>query len=259
MHKLKVCLGKKLSLSKKIRCIDLKYDWDNFSIEEKSLLLKAEKVYFPTIHYCHLFHALKKAIYPSLNSYALLGDKIKQTLLFKALEVPHPVTSFFLGHDRKKKILSKFAFPFIAKMPKGSSMGLGVYLIKDEKGLDRYLSQTTVAYIQEYLEVNRDIRVVILGKEVVLSYWKEAKKGEFRTNIARGGKINFEKVPDDAIDLCLFVSKKAGIDHAGFDVIMTNSGPFIIEVNINFGKEGFREKGLSYKKILAKLADVGRI
>ncbi len=259
MHKLRICLGKKLSLSKKVKCIDLKYDWKGFSSDEKALLLEADKVYFPTIHFCHLFHALKRPIFPSINSYELLGDKIKQTLLFRALEIPHPETSFFLGGDKREKILSKFNFPFIAKIPINSSRGQGVFLIKDIKGLEDYLSKTTVAYIQEYIKIDRDIRVVILGKEVVLSYWKKAQKGEFRTNVAKGAEISFRGVPDDAIDLCLFISKRAGIDHAGFDVIMTKKGPLLLEVNIHFGKEGFRERGLSYKEILARLADAEKI
>ena len=48
---------------------------------------------------------------------------------------------------------------------------------------------TDVAYIQTYLPIDRDIRVVVIGDKVVHSYWRVAPKGEFRTNVATGGHI----------------------------------------------------------------------
>ena len=70
-----------------------------------------------------------KKIFPSRETYVYSGDKIKQTVLFQLLRIPHPPTRFFFGRQ-KDRIPAEFPFPFIAKIPRGSSMGEGVYLIR---------------------------------------------------------------------------------------------------------------------------------
>ncbi len=104
-----------------------------------------------------------KATFPSYHTYKCVQDKIKQTALFDLLNLPHPRTRVFYGNRQKKLILDHFSFPFIAKIPRGSALGSGVYLIHNEKELRNYLEQTSPAYIQAYLPIDRDIRVVVIG------------------------------------------------------------------------------------------------
>ena len=255
----RICLGPKLSLSKTIRCLPLRLDLSEYSRKELALILSSKKIYFPTSHYVDVFSCLKKEIFPSRESYGVLGDKIKQTLLFKVFGLPHPKTRIFYGRVKKKEILKEFDFPFVAKVPIGISRGLGTFLIRDERDLDQYLKGTTRCYFQEYIETDRDIRVVIIGKEVILSYWKVQEGTDFRTNVFQGGRIDFLEVPKEAIRLAKRFCNLSNIDHAGVDIIMSERGPLLLEANIHFGREGFRERGIDYKEVLKELADSHRI
>ncbi len=252
---LRVSLGRQLSLSRTVHSLPLRCNWQDYTPEERHTIVQAKKIYFPTIFYCHAFYAMGKEIFPSYSSYNLLGNKIRQTSLFSMLGVPHPETRFFFGKDRMDKILSHFSLPFIGKIPEASSLGQGIFLIDSETALKDYLARVRIAYIQKYVPIDRDIRVVVIGKQVVLSYWKIAIATDFRTNVARGGKISFEEVPSEAIGLAKEVASKSGIDHAGFDICISEKGPMVFEANIHFGTEGFEAAGLSYKEVIAHMAD----
>ncbi len=257
--RIRVSLGRQLSLAKTVVHLGLRCNWEEYTPEERAMIMDARKVYFPTLFYAHVLSGAGRAIFPSLASYNLLGDKIRQTCLFKMLGVPHPRTMFFWGRNRAEKILSTFDFPFVAKIPRESSRGQGVFLITGRAGLDEYLARTGVAYIQEYLPIDRDIRVVVIGQRPVLAYWKIASARDFRTNVARGSSIGFKGVPGQAIDMAVSLASRAGIDHAGIDVCMSERGPMVFEANIHFGTEGFDQAGLSYKKLIAGMADSGEI
>ncbi len=255
----RVCLGTKLKESQTVTLLPLRYCWEDYSTRERRLILEAEKIYFPTIHYASTFFAIGKKIFPTLQSYLLLGNKIAQLQAFRAADIPVPRTRIFPGRNRMEKIIDTFSFPFVAKIPVGTSRGLGVFFIENEHDLRSYLNKVSVAYIQEYIHTDRDIRVVIIGNEPVLSYWKIVRDGTFKTNLAQGGEIDFGQVPEAAVELAILAAKKCSLDHAGFDVCMTPSGPVIFEANIHFGREGFKEAGVSYHHLLAKMADSARI
>ena len=255
----RICLGGKLKEAKSVRCIPFRYNWSDFTGKEKGLILEAERIYFPTIHYAPVFHSLGRDIFPSISSYMLLGNKILQTQAFSAASIPMPRTRLFTGRDRLKKILKEFSLPLVAKVPVASSRGKGVFLIKSRKGLEEYLVRVKTAYIQEYIPIERDVRVVVLGGRAVLSYWKVAAVGKFQTNVFQGGEIEFEKVPDEAVELALLAANRCNIDHAGFDICMSERGPLVLEANIHFGREGFKKAHVSYRGLLSKMADSGQI
>jgi ribosomal protein S6--L-glutamate ligase len=134
-------------------------------------------------------------------------------------------------------------------------MGRGVYLIKNKDDLDDYLQVTGAAYIQEYLAIDRDIRVVIIGEKVVHSYWRIASEGEFRSNVALGGNISFNHIPAKAIDLALYTAKKCKWNDVGIDICKYKNDYFILEANMKYGKEGFRKAGIDYKKLMENMID----
>jgi len=245
-------------------CPDLDYlglrlNWTDYTPRERDLILSARKVLFPTIHYARQFAALGIRTYPSAASYSLLGDKAAQSLLFQMAGIPTPRTRLFTGRNRKAKILEDFSFPFVAKVPKGASRGLGVFLIRDEEALDRYLEGSGTAYIQEYIPVERDIRVVILSGRIAHLYWKRAMGEEFRTNVARGGAISFEPVDEAVIELARTFCAKTGVDHAGLDICWWQRRALLFEANIHFGTEGFAAAGISYRRLLCSIIRKGEI
>jgi len=254
-----VALGSQLRHVPCVVTIGVRPNLEDYRPWEMDLIERAQKIYFPTLLYADTLSAMGKTTFPSVHSYRHLGDKIKQTHLFQILGLPMPYTRLYYGQNKEEKILNEFAFPFIGKVPRGSSRGDGIYLIRDSKDLHSYLNQTPVGYIQQYVPLGRDIRVVILGKRIVHAYWRKAGPGEFRTNVAKGGRPCAEPVPGDALELALQTALCCGFDHVGLDLCEDQGRFLVFEANMVFGEEGFKAAGLDYKEILKELVETGEV
>ncbi len=248
-----IAIGARLIKSKHINTLGLKPNFSDYSETEKKLIQNAEKIYFPTAFYADLFNTMGKKTFPSFHTYKFVQDKIKQTALFKMLDIPHPDTKTFYGKKQQKSILKYFQFPFIAKKAQGSSKGKDVYLINNKKELSQYLSLRHSAYIQEYIPIQKDIRVVIIGKKIRLAYFRKSGNSDFRTNIAQGGNIVFDPVPKKALKLALNTAKQCGWDDVGIDIIKKSSDFLILEANMKYGTKGFKKADIDYKNMLEQL------
>lgn len=245
-----VAIGSRLSRFPQFTTLGARPNLSDYTPEDLKLIQRAEKIYYPTQAFAAQLCSMGKRIFPSLECHLYAGDKIKQTVLMGLLGLPHPRTRFFYGKQRKA-ILDHFPFPFVAKTPRGSALGLGVYLIGDQEGLDRYLAAHPVAYIQELLPVDRDIRVVVIGFEPVCAYWLRAPSGEFRSNLARGGRIDFLDVPRVAVDLAVEAARQANLDEVGVDLVMVDGKPLILEFNIKYGHRGPAMAGIDIPAFIA--------
>jgi ribosomal protein S6--L-glutamate ligase len=227
--------------------------------KDKELIQKAKKIYYPTTFYADMFDAMGKETFPSYHTYKCVQDKIKQTALFTILKIPHPKTRVFYGKHQKSSITDYFKFPFIGKIPRGSALGRGVYLIKNEEELASYCDLNAVAYIQEYLPTDRDIRVAVIGKKAVHAYWRIAPPGEFRSNVAVGGTISLDPVPQVAVDLALHAASSCRWDDVGIDICQNEGAFYVVEANMKYGKEGFRKAGIDYIKLMETMIENGEI
>jgi ribosomal protein S6--L-glutamate ligase len=242
-----------------VAIIQARPNFSDFSQEEKQQIRDAEKVYYPTKLYVDLFITMGKKIFPSRETYVYSGDKIKQTALFQFLQIPHPRTQIYFG-QQKKRIKNDFSFPFIAKIPRGSSMGRGVFLIHNDEELRRYLHRSPLAYVQEYLPLDRDLRVILINHQIILFYWKIAPKGEFRNNLAQGASLRFDDVPDEALAFAEKVTRRCNFNDVGLDLCHTyEKGWMILEANMNYGLQGLKEKGLDIRLVLRDLMLEGKI
>jgi ribosomal protein S6--L-glutamate ligase len=245
-----IALEKRLRHCKNVLTLGVRTNFSDYSPAELQLIRNAEKIYYPSIFYADLFDAIGKPTFPSYHTYKCVQDKIKQTALFEMLDIPHPRTRVFYGKRQKMSITDYFNFPFIAKTPRGSAMGRGVYLIHNIDELSAYINFTEPAYIQEYLPIDRDIRVVIIGQRVVHAYWRISPANEFRSNLAVGGSVQIEHVPQTALDLALSVAKACRWDDVGIDICQHQEKYFVLEANMKYGREGFRKAGMDYTQLM---------
>jgi len=252
---LRIALAYHLSHCPAVLTLGVKTNLGDYSPKDRALIQNATKIYFPTLFYADALDAMGKEIFPSVQCYRYLGNKIRQMLLFNLLAIPMPETRIFYGQSQRQRqtIRDYFEFPCIGKVPVGSSMGEGVYLIKDQGDLDLYLSKVKLAYIQRYIPLEKDIRVVIVGKRIVHAYWKKSTSGEFRTNVARGGKVLLDPVPNEAMDLALDVAVRCRFDHVGIDICQDQGKFLVLEANMNFGTHGFQEAGIDYRDLLCDM------
>lgn len=254
-----IALEARLRKCQNVLTLGVRPNFSDYSAEEADLIRQAEKIYYPTTFYAELFDAMGKKTFPSYHNYKCVQDKIKQTALFDLLEIPHPRTRVFYGKHQQSKICNYFTFPFIAKIPRGSAMGRGVYLIKNPDDLQAYCSLTHAAYIQEYLPIDRDVRVVVIGEQVVHAYWRIAPPGEFRSNVAVGATISLDPVPQNILDLAHDTARRCRWDDVGIDIVKYENKLYVLEGNMKYGKEGFRTAGIDYIKLMEDMIENGRI
>lgn len=254
-----IALEHRLRHCRNVRTLGVRTNFQEYAEDEIRAIRQARKIYYPSIFYADLFDAMGKATFPSYHTYKCVQDKIKQTALFNLLGIPHPVTRVFYGQRRLEKITRLFTFPLIAKVPRGSALGRGVYLIRDADQLEKYLRRSKVAYIQEYLHLDRDIRVVVIGDRVVHAYWRLAASGEYRSNVAAGGSISLAKVPEKAKVLALETARACGWNDVGIDICQHRRRFLVIEANMKYGKEGFRRAGIDYDHLMEDLIEDGVI
>ena len=231
---------------KNVVTLGVRPNFSDYSPQEAELIREAKKIFYPSTFYADLFDAMGKPTFPSYHTYKCVQDKIKQTALFELLNISHPHTRVFYGKRQRKNILDHFKFPFVAKIPRGSAMGRGVYLIQSNDDLKDYFELSNVAYIQEYLPLDRDIRVIVVGHRIVHAYWRIAAPNEFRSNLAVGGTISLEKVPQAALDLALRTAQLCQWNNVGIDICRHEGLYYVLDANMKYGKEGFRQAGINY-------------
>jgi len=213
-------------------------------LAEESVIRGANWLLFPEYWQVNsLVYGWQKRIFPSISTYHLGHDKVEMTRFFQAVVPENTPYTIIKGNypGVKKEILNEFSYPFIAKKVR-SSEGNGVYLINNEAELDKYLAENSILYIQEYLPLDRDLRVVIVGDKIFSAYWRIGKSGDFRNNLAQGGEISYQNIPAPALELVERVARKAGINHAGFDVAYAGGNYYLLEFNVFFGNRGLSGK-----------------
>ncbi len=254
-----IALEARLRNCRNVMTLGVHPNFSDYSSREQELIRNAAKVYYPSPFYADLLDAAGIPTFPSYHTYKCVQDKIKQTALLNLLAIPHPFTRTFFGKRQQAKILNYFSLPLIAKIPRGSAMGRGVFLIRNPAELAAYCNLTTVAYIQEYLALDRDMRIVVIGQQVVHAYWRLAPPGEYRSNVALGGRVSLASVPDAASAIALETARRCGWDDVGIDICCCQGRYLVLEANMKYGREGFRQAGIDYDKLMEQLIENGSI
>jgi len=209
---------------------------------ELSLIRAADWVLFPQYWQLNtLVFGLGARIFPGHAAYLLGYDKVEMTRVFTAVAPQHIPETLIEANDAAgaARAWERMAVPFVAKLPR-ASQGTGVYLIRDRGDWQHYLARTPVIYVQEYLPIDRDLRIVVVGRNVIGAYWRLQSAQGFHNNVARGGLINRSPVPRAARELVLRLARTLGINHAGFDVAMVDGHPYVLEFNRLFGNSGLQ-------------------
>ncbi|RRJ83939.1 ATP-grasp domain-containing protein [Aestuariirhabdus litorea] len=223
----------------------------------KRELSQADWVLFPEYWQLNaLIYGLGCRVFPSEASYRIGHNKIEMTRAFEMVVPRHtPLTLIELnGPLQREQLWERMAPPFVAKLPK-ASQGEGVWLIQSREEWRRYCECTDVLYVQEYLPIDRDLRVVVVGNRVLTAYWRHQAAQGFYNNVARGGWIETGNIPEQATALALEIALKLGVNHAGFDIAMVGEHPYVLEFNRLFGNRGLTEGGMLENAILEYLRD----
>jgi ribosomal protein S6--L-glutamate ligase len=122
--------------------------------------------------------------------------------------------------------------------------GIGVVLAESNKAaesvINAFKSLKADILVQEYIKESkgRDIRCFVVGDQVVAAMERQAEEGEFRANMHLGGKAIAVQITDEERAIAIKAVKTIGLDIAGVDMVRSNFGPKILEVNSSPGLEG---------------------
>ncbi len=215
-------------------------------LRERDRVLDADCLLYPEYWQVNaMVYGWRRRIFPSISSYHLGHDKVEMTRAFEAMAPAHTPHTLVLPATPAalEQILDTFSFPFVGKCVR-SSMGEGVYLLERRDDLVRYALNQPILYVQERLPIDRDLRIVWVGDQVLTAYWRQAPAGGFHNNVARGGAVSFEGIPAQALELVTRVALGLGIDHAGFDVALVDGHCYLLEFNVRFGTEALLRQGI---------------
>lgn len=155
--------------------------------------------------------------------------------------------------------------PVVAKVLQGTQ-GLGVMLLDSpialKTVLDTLWNIEQDVLIQQFIAeaAGRDFRAFVIGDKVVAAMMRTAAKGDFRSNIHRGGEGMLAKLPKNYERAAIRATKAVGLHIAGVDIMVSHAGPMIVEVNSSPGFEGIeRATGLNIaKKMVAHIRKIKR-
>jgi len=178
------------------------------------------------------------------DSIANSRDKLRSLQILAEAGINMPITGF-ASHtkDIEGVIESVGSTPLIMKLLQGTQ-GQGIVLAETRKAAESVMSAfrqlDADIMVQEFIKESggTDIRAFVVGDEVVASMKRIAPEGEFRSNVHRGGTMEKVQLSSEEENMAVNASRILGLSIAGVDLMRSNRGPLILEVNSSPGLQG---------------------
>lgn len=171
-------------------------------------------------------------------------DKLRSLQLLSRKGIGLPVTGFAHSPDDVQDLIKMVGgAPLVIKLLEGTQ-GIGVVMAETAKAaesvVEAFMGLRANIMIQEYIKEagGADIRCFVVGDKVIASMKRQAKEGEFRSNLHRGGTASLIKITPEERATAVHAAKILGLNVAGVDILRSNHGPLIMEVNSSPGLEG---------------------
>ncbi len=171
-------------------------------------------------------------------------DKLRSMQLLARRDIGLPVTGFAHSPDDIPDLIEMVGgAPLVVKLLEGTQ-GVGVVLAETRKAaesvIEAFLGIDVNIMVQEYIKESSgtDIRCFVVGDKVVAAMKRTGQPGEFRSNLHRGGSAELAKITPAERRTAMAAAKVMGLNIAGVDLIRSNHGPLVMEVNSSPGLEG---------------------
>lgn len=171
-------------------------------------------------------------------------DKLRSLQLLSRKGIGLPVTGF--AHDPKAAnhlIRLCGGAPLVIKLLEGTQ-GVGVVLAEThqaaESVIEAFRGLDANILVQEFIKEagGADLRCMVVGDKVVASMVRQGREGEFRSNLHRGGKAASARITPEERSTAVRAARAIGLNVAGVDLLRSNHGPVVMEVNSSPGLEG---------------------
>jgi ribosomal protein S6--L-glutamate ligase len=190
------------------------------------------------------FHSIGTYCLNSDTAITQSRDKLYSSQLFSGNNIQIPITGFAKSPLDTKDLISMVGgAPLVIKLLQ-SAQGKGVVSAETNKAaesvINAFKSLQANILVQEFIKEagGKDLRCFVVNGKVVASIERTAPKGEFRSNIHMGGMAKKVKISQEERRLALKAAKILNLAVAGVDIIRSNKGPLLLEVNSSPGLEG---------------------
>ncbi|WP_434361165.1 30S ribosomal protein S6--L-glutamate ligase [Parasalinivibrio latis] len=240
------------------RIIDVLHSYMNINSTQPSIHLKGEDLVnfdaiIPrigasvTFYGCAVLRQFEMmGVYPLNESVAISRsrDKLRSLQLLSRKGIGMPVTGFASKPDDIKDLLDMVGgTPVVIKLLQGTQ-GIGVVLAETKKAaesvIEAFMGLKADIMIQEYIKEagGADIRCFVIGDKVIAAMKRQAQPGEFRSNLHRGGTASLIRLTPTERKTAVAAAKIMGLRVAGVDLLRSERGPLVMEVNSSPGLEG---------------------
>lgn len=188
-------------------------------------------------------------VFTTVSSDAIIRsrDKLRSFQRLSRAGIGMPKTVFTnYSRDVEEVISHVGGTPVIIKLLEGTQ-GLGVVLAESknaaESVLEAFNGLQARVIVQEYIKEAKgaDLRALIVDNQVIGAMKRQGKEGEFRSNLHRGGKADYVKLTVDELKAALKAAKALSLPVCGVDMLESDRGPLVLEVNSTPGLEGIEK------------------
>jgi ribosomal protein S6--L-glutamate ligase len=210
-------------------------------------------------------------VYPLNESVAVTRarDKLRSLQLLARKGIAMPVTGFAHAPDDIDDLIKMVGGPpLVIKLLEGTQ-GVGVVLAETyqaaESVIQAFLGLKVHILVQEYIAETQgsDIRCFVIGDKVVAAMRRQARKGDFRSNLHRGGSAALVKITPEERSIAVRAARTVGLNVAGVDILRSKHGPLVLEVNSSPGLKGIeaatgKDVASQIIEFIEKNAEIGK-
>jgi ribosomal protein S6--L-glutamate ligase len=175
-------------------------------------------------------------------------DKLRSLQLLSKKGIGLPITGFAHSIDEIQDLIKMVGgTPLVVKFLEGTQ-GIGVVLVETTKAarsvIEAFLGLKVNILVQEYIKESSgaDVRCFVVGGDVVAAMKRQSRSPEeFRSNLHRGGTASAVDITDEERTMAIRAAHIIGLNVAGVDIVRSNRGPLIMEVNASPGLEGIEK------------------
>ncbi|HFC93006.1 MAG TPA: 30S ribosomal protein S6--L-glutamate ligase [Leucothrix mucor] len=174
-------------------------------------------------------------------------DKLHSLQMLSCKGIGLPITGFASRPDEIEDLICMVGgAPLVIKLISGTQ-GIGVVLAETKQTassvIEAFMGLKANILVQEYIEEAKgaDIRCFVVGGKVIAAMERRAKAGEFRSNLHRGGTSKLIKITAKERSTAVRSAEILGLNVAGVDILRSNHGPVVMEVNSSPGLAGIEK------------------
>lgn len=171
-------------------------------------------------------------------------DKLRSLQLLSRKGIGLPRTGFANKPDKIQDVIKNIGgAPLVIKLLEGTQ-GIGVVLAETNKAaesvIEAFMGLKANILVQEFIKEagGADIRCLVVGNKVIAAMKRQASEGEFRSNLHRGGQAQLIRLSKEERATAVQAAQAMGLNFCGVDILQSNRGPVVMEVNSSPGLEG---------------------